>query len=122
MRKIEEQMISAIENPALIFSEGSWASGNTSVEHYVVLGGHCADVYLHGNHIATIVLRDCQPLSVRLMDAGWQTRTTKSRLNAIAGWAGVGRIYQTETIWRVPDGTRFNNKRWFSVNRKTKSA
>ena len=69
MRKIEQQMIVAIRGYR------HWKSGNTEV-----IADHdgAARVYLHGNHIAT-VYED----SVEVFDGGWQSYTTKSRLNAI---------------------------------------
>ena len=69
MRKIESQMNSAIR------SRSSFSSANTSV---VIDDNNAAYVYLHGNHIATI-----DNDNVTLFDGGWQSNTTKSRLNAI---------------------------------------
>ena len=40
--------------------------------------GRDALVYLHGNHIATV-----GDTFVTIFDGGWQSNTTKSRLNAI---------------------------------------
>ena len=68
MRKIEQQMIEAIK-------EGKdWKNANTEV----ITISDVSWVYLHGNHIAT-VYED----SVEVFDGGWQSNTTKSRLNAI---------------------------------------
>ena len=68
MRKIESQMIAAIK-------EGKcWRSGNTQV---LTLAGD-STVLLHGNKIAEI--DDC---SLKLFDGGYQSTTTKSRLNAL---------------------------------------
>ena len=39
----------------------------------------CAEVYLHGNHIATVTDNDLTLYS----GGGWFTNTTKSRLNAL---------------------------------------
>jgi len=70
MRKIETQMNSAIR------SRRDWHSGNTRVE---ITEDQTAIVYLHGNKIAEI-----DETNVRLFDGGgYQTVTTKSRLNAI---------------------------------------
>ena len=70
MRKIETLM-----NKALINSK-NWKLANTEVT-FDQESGH-SRVYLHGNHIATI-----GDNFVTVTDAGYQTRTTKSRLNAI---------------------------------------
>ena len=68
MRKIESEMIAAIK-------EGKcWKSGNTQV---LTLAGD-STVLLHGNKIAEI--DDC---SLKLFDGGYQSTTTKSRLNAL---------------------------------------
>ena len=70
MRKIETQMNSAIR------SRKDWQSGNTRVE---ITEDQTAIVYLHGNKIAEV-----DETNVRLFDGGgYQTVTTKSRLNAI---------------------------------------
>jgi hypothetical protein len=74
MRKIEQQMISAILN------RKSWQSGNTVV---TIRTDASMSVYLHGNHIADI---DC-PTGFVLVNQetlrNWQTPTTKSRLRAL---------------------------------------
>ena len=76
MRKIEAQMIDAIHDMR------DFTSGNTKV----VTEGDTSVVYLHGHKIAEV-----DENSIRLFDGGWQTNTTKSRLNAIlssCGFAG----------------------------------
>ena len=70
MRKIEQQMNAALANSK------NWQSGNTSV-HYNE-ENNTSIVRLHGNKIA--VLGDD---FLEIFDGGWQTTTTKSRLNAI---------------------------------------
>ena len=88
MRKIESQMNSAIR------SRSSFSSANTSV---VIDDNNAAYVYLHGNHIATI-----DNDNVTLFDGGWQSNTTKSRLNAILHEFayGVG-VFQKNWEWFV---------------------
>ena len=75
MRKIETQMIDAINN------NQDWQSANTCV-HYDPSSG-ASRVYLHGNKIAEV-----GDNYLTLFDAGYQTQTTKSRLNAILGEFG----------------------------------
>ena len=73
MRVIEKNMNTAIRNGK------DFRSGNTSVTHSInATGGREAIIKLHGNHIAT-VMND----TMLLFDGGWQTVTTKSRLNAL---------------------------------------
>jgi hypothetical protein len=79
MRKIEQEMVSAIRN----FKD--WKSGNTEV---TCLRAHTLiwiHVFLHGNLIATIIFKNenLQHGKIELTNSGWATRTTHSRLNAI---------------------------------------
>ena len=102
MRKIEQQMNNAIA------TQTDWKSANTEVinfyndaKEWVV-----AAVYLHGNHIA-----DVGEDFIRLFDGGYQSNTTKSRLNAILsehGIAGEG-VFQKDWTWmiRLYNGTEF---------------
>ena len=92
MRKIERQMIQAIQD------NKDWKSGNTQVITLQSMGDTASFVYLHGNHIAT-VHNDC----VRVYDGGWQSNTTKSRLNAICNTfcvEGEG-IFQKNFEWFI---------------------
>ena len=75
MRKIEQQMIDAINN------NQDWQSANTTV-HYDPSSGS-SRVYLHGNKIAEV-----GDNYLTLFDGDHQTKTTKSRLNAILGEFG----------------------------------
>ena len=96
MRKIESQMNAAI-------SEGKdWKNANTEVLN---VDGVCY-VYLHGNLIAEV-----DDNGLKLYDGGWQSNTTKSRLNAILtehGIAGEG-VFQKNYQWfiRLYNGTEF---------------
>ena len=74
MRKIEQQMINAINN------NQDWKSANTEV---VAQQNGVSIVYLHGNKIAEVG-NDF----LTLFDGHHQTKTTKSRLNAILGKFG----------------------------------
>lgn len=88
MRKIESQMNSAIR------ARRNWTSGNTSV---VIDDQNDALVYLHGNFIAKISDR-----FVRLFDGGWQSVTTKSRLNALLDEFHYGsKVFQSDFTWYV---------------------
>lgn len=74
MRKIESEMIAAIKNGT------DWKSANTEV---VSMQDGVSLVYLHGNKIAEV-----GDDFLTLFDGGWQSKTTKSRLNAILGEFG----------------------------------
>ena len=85
MRKIEQQMIRAISNNT------DWQSANTRVE--AVVGA--SRVYLHNNLIAEV-----GEDYVQLFDGGWQTNTTKSRLNAILQEFGFTCGTKTECVFQ----------------------
>ena len=88
MRKIERQMIQAIqENKDLKVA-------NTEV----ISCSHVSDVYLHGNLIARI-----GETWMELFDGGWQTNTTKSRLNALLQAFGMEGecVFQKNFQWFV---------------------
>ena len=93
MRKIESAMVNAVN------SGRAWRSGNTSVD----VTDHGIVVRLHGNKIARIE-RETQIIWVS--DAGWQTTTTKSRLNALLEGVTGGRahIYQKDFVWYLTSG------------------
>ena len=91
MRKIERQMNTAISNKV------DWSSSNTRVEYNN--SSDCSSVYLHGHQIATFshALK-----AVKLSSCGWQTVTTKSRLNAILSEVKWGaKVYQKDFNWFV---------------------
>ena len=74
MRKIETQMNTAIR------SRKDFRSANTEVATFTcgATGRLGSIVKLHGNKIAEVYAN-----SIVLFDGGWQTVTTKSRLNAL---------------------------------------
>jgi hypothetical protein len=86
MRKIESQMNAAIQNGV------DFKMANTRVEN---IDG-VSFVFLHGNKIAEV-----GDTFIRLFDGGWQSTTTKSRLNAILGEHGVSgeHIFQKAGVW-----------------------
>ena len=90
MRKIETQMCQAIQQGR------NWANGNTTVT--IDTETNVSSVYLHGNLIATVTDND-----MTIMDGGWQSVTTKSRLNALCSAfciAGEG-VFQKAHTWYV---------------------
>ena len=88
MRKIERDMKSAIRNGS------NFSSSNTLVKQG--WEGE-ADVYLHGNHIATYFHDDRK---LQIFDGGWQSNTTKSRLNALLDEFDYGSwVFQKNWNW-----------------------
>jgi hypothetical protein len=88
MRKIERQMIAAIKDSK------DFKLANTEV----ISCSHVSDVFLHGNLIARI-----GETWIELFDGGYQTATTKSRLNAILSAFGMDgeRVFQKNFNWFV---------------------
>ena len=91
MRKIERQMNFAISN------KGNWAGSHTSVSYND--STNCSSIYLHGHQIATV---DHNLKAVKLSSCGYQTVTTKSRLNALLEEVKYGcRVFQKQFDWFV---------------------
>ena len=90
MRKIEQQMNDAVAN------NKNWQSANTSV-HFNEENG-VSIVRLHGNKIAEV-----GEGFIQLFDGGWQTTTTKSRLNALLAEFGLNgeRVFAKNFDWFV---------------------
>ena len=86
-RIIEQKMNRAISNGR------NFSSGNTTV----IFSEEKTEVLLHGNKIATI-----GDTFIQIFDGGWQSNTTKSRLNAILQEHGAG-IFQKNFEWFVND-------------------
>ena len=94
MRKIETQMIRAIQ-------EGKdWKNSNTKVINFFNEDSEfvVAQVYLHDNLIAEVTDSD-----MSIYDGGWQSNTTKSRLNALCDAFCIAgeKVYQKNFKWYV---------------------
>lgn len=102
MRKIEMQMLQAIRD------KQHFKCANTEVVPTVFKHGdheiNRINVYLHGNPIAQI-----RPDCVDICDCGWQTTTTKSRLNVILRELCGAGIYQKNHTWY---GTAIEEDDW----------
>ena len=85
-----------------------FSSGNTTV----VQNDRDMDVFLHGNHIATL----CKiSMDLRLFDGGWQSVTTKSRLNALLDEFGGGdRVIQKDFTWYLVSNLDNSRRAFFS--------
>ena len=86
----------------------NWSSGNTSV----ISTKEEMKVFLHGNHIATL----CKiSMDLRLFDGGWQSNTTKSRLNALLDEFGGGdRVIQKDFTWYLVSNLDNSRRAFFS--------
>ena len=111
MRKIERQMLQAI-----VDDRSYWGKDNTRVEWDD--SNKCYDVYLHGHCIAMYTPSDS---SLKINNCGYETNTTKSRLNAIIDFVfgGVGNgIFQKNWNWyMVRDGqqSEFPSNEWVAL-------
>ena len=99
MRKLETRMNNAIRK------RQNFSNGNTMVKTGSFFDNdvYCEEskVFLHGNHIATYnhVNKD-----LSLFDGGWQSNTTKSRLNELCYEFATGfSVFQKNWDWFVSD-------------------
>ena len=99
MRTIEENMIAAINNGK------NFRSKNTSVSHE----NEETVVRLFGNKIATI-----KGNKLSVCSAGWETYTTKSRLNSILSHFNKPKISQKNFCWFIGN-ENFNGKKTFNL-------
>ena len=90
MRMIERRMLAAIHE------RKDWRDSNTEVQCVSLPACNIDKVFvrLHGHTIAMIT-----PTDVDVCDCGWQTPTTKSRLNAILRELCGAGIYQRNHKW-----------------------
>ena len=96
MRKIEMEMNAAIRY------RRNFSKANTSVRCFKTNGVTTdVDVFLHGNHIASL---DTATHKLTIKDGGWQSVTTKSRLNALLDeFAPNMGIFQKDWVWYLSD-------------------
>ena len=91
MRKLERQMNFAISN------KGNWAGSNTTVTYNE--STNCSQVLLHGHQIASL---DHSTNALKLSSCGYQTNSTKSRLNAILFELKTGcKVFQKQWEWFI---------------------
>ena len=93
MRKIETEMNNAVRNKIARSKANTCTTFDSTIENCFV--------YLHGNHIATYNYANKE---LSLFDGGWQSNTTKSRLNALCYELATGfLVFQKNWIWFVSD-------------------
>ena len=111
MRKIERQMLQAI-----VDDRPHWSKDNTRVEWDAEKT--CFSVYLHGHHIACYYPANSGLL---INNCGYDTNTTKSRLNALINFVcdpTKNGIFQKNWDWfLVKDGQTFDflHDQWIAV-------
>ena len=78
-------------------TKGNWGCGNTSVFFYP--DENFSEVRLHGHLIAWF---DHNDKRLALSSCGWQTNTTKSRLNALLHECHYGyTVFQKQYVWYI---------------------
>ena len=105
MKKIEQAMVDAIK------AGREFKSGNTEV---IICGGSLFSVRLHGNAIARNHGRGWE-----FSLAGWNTVTTRSRINALArGLYWHMHVYNKDGMARRsgPDSTPISTTDWHKVS------
>ena len=101
MRKITKESALALKN------EITFVRDNTVVTNSGMM-------FLHGNNIANY----CDG-ELSIYDCGWQTNTTKERLNGVLYYFNLGHIFQKDWSWFYMDKDRnitpFNGSMSFDV-------
>ena len=78
-------------------NKSNWSGSNTTVTYND--STNCSSVYLHGHLIATL---DHNTNALKLSSCGYETVTTKSRLNAILDEVKYGcKVFQKQFDWFV---------------------
>ena len=95
MRQITNESVRALMRGQTMSKSNMHTSTHTAAEC------HVTSLYLHGNLIAE--KRGTGPdFDVILYDAGWQSTTTKERLNGVLAWLGLPHlIYQKDYEWFI---------------------
>tara|TARA_R110002020_G_C16023744_1_gene752190 strand:+ start:183 stop:494 length:312 start_codon:yes stop_codon:yes gene_type:complete len=103
MRKITETIANA-------FAQGNKMTvGNTATAH--------GEVLLHGNCIV-----DTDPWgNITMSLAGWNTQTTRERLNGIAEVLGLDARFTKKGDWAYLNDRPVQNNLWYPVHAKTAS-
>ena len=84
-----------------IRAKKNFTGSNTTVRTFCDINGEESKVFLHGNHIATY---DHVNKELALFDGGWQSVTTKSRLNALCDEFATGfGVFQKNWEWFISD-------------------
>ena len=80
-----------------VSNKGNWSGSNTQVTYNE--STNCSSVCLHGHLIATF---DHNLKAVKISSCGYETNTTKSRLNALLEEVKYGcKVFQKDFNWFV---------------------
>lgn len=103
MRKIEKEIIEAIK------ARKPYSNNNTRVS--VSSDGDFLKVELHGHVIAEIWDK-----SIQLSDCGYQTKTTKSRLNCLLSHFDLPTVYSKDYQWYIGSDIWLGSKTFSLIN------
>lgn len=78
----------------------------------VAVSSKIVRMFLHDNLIAEY---NYESKELTVSSAGWETVTTKERLNGLLSHYGLPTIYQKNWIWYWTDGKTFENSRTFKI-------
>ena len=80
-----------------VSNKGNWSGSNTQVTYNE--NTNCSQIRLHGHHIAPFCH---ETRAVKIDSCGYETNTTKSRLNAILEEVKYGcKVFQKNFVWFV---------------------
>lgn len=94
-----------------IVDRADWKNSNTEV----IQAGDQANIYLHDNLIGVYHNKS---MALSISHAGWETNTTKSRLNALAEFVtGNHPVFQKNHQWFITSnqGTKPMAEGWHTV-------
>lgn len=109
MRNIEQEMIEAIDKFKY------YRKDNTEIRIMEDSGVKKFWIYLFGNLIATIDQQVSGTVDLFIRDCGHQTKTTKSRLNAILSHFGLPTIGAKKFQWYIGD-EKWVGTKTFEIN------
>lgn len=106
-RKITREAVEAL------FAGEPFRRGNTEVIlREAAAGGTVAELILHGTAIAR---RYLQTGTVLIRHQGYQTNTTKERLNGVLAMVGRAGIFQEAFLWYLDDRVWDEGANWTKV-------
>ena len=113
MRKVEQKMINALRAGRSFNVQNTKVSKRTRVS-----GGYAQSVYLHDNEIARLEYnheKAREPFAIMGTLAGWDTVTTRSRLNAICcEFTGRSRFGQKQGVQQF-DNNEITKNCWLPI-------
>lgn len=111
MRKITRESVKAFKESRNFYSGNTWVV--CIRKNHSETGKACNIFRLHGNTIATY---EPETGELFISHCGWETNTTKERLNGILDFFGLPGIYQKNFRWLFANGEEFTGTKVFQTN------